>query len=68
MLKVLATATRETANSRTARGKRSLMSAASPFPLERPSRAAVSWTAEASGREMRAVQRRPYPNAAPTWE
>ena len=68
MLKTLAPTTSAAANHRTGRANRSLINDISPRPLVRPSRAAVSCTAEASGSETRAVHTRSNRNAAPTCE
>jgi hypothetical protein len=68
MLKTLAPTTRTAANHRTGRANPSLIRDISPRPLVRPSRAAVSCTAEASGSEINAVQTRSNRNVAPTCE
>src|SRR5207247_2132610 len=68
MLNPFATATSVTAPNSTQRGNRSLMRAASPCPVTRPSRPAVSWTAAASGSVIHAVHSNPKPKAAPACE
>src|SRR5881396_1048887 len=68
MLNPFATATSVTAPNSTQRGNRSLMRAASPCPVTRPSRPAVSWTAAASGSVIQAVHSNPKPKAAPACE
>ena len=68
MLKTLAPTTSAVAVHITHAGKRSLISDISPRPVESPRRAAVSWTAEASGSERGAVQTRSKRNAAPICE
>ncbi len=68
MLNLFATATSATAPNSTQRGNRWRIRAASPWLVSSPSRAAVSWTAAASGSVTHTVHSRLNPKAAPIWE
>ena len=68
MLNVFATRVSPSAKYRIGRAKRSRISAARPFPVANPSRAAVSCTAAAMGATAIVDQSKLRPNAAPTCE
>ncbi len=68
MLNAFADTTSTTETTITGRANRSLIRATSPWPLARLSRAAVSCTADASGRQRGAIHTRSKRNLAPTCE